>query len=66
MPIERIAVHLKPSGFFEKNPALDVPASNQHVNQSELHKAQDKLTMVNGCCDRELVNGSSKLVNGVK
>lgn len=37
MPIERISVHLKPSGFFEKNPALDVPASTQDFNQSILH-----------------------------
>ncbi|KAL4874436.1 copper amine oxidase [Aspergillus karnatakaensis] len=38
MPIERISVHLKPSGFFEKNPALDVPPSRQEVNRSCLHE----------------------------
>ncbi|CAG7917674.1 unnamed protein product [Penicillium olsonii] len=39
MPIEKISVHLKPSGFFEKNPALDVPPSNQEFNKSCLHSA---------------------------
>jgi primary-amine oxidase len=38
MPVERISVHLKPDGFFQKNPALDVPPSDQSFNQSTLHK----------------------------
>ncbi|KAI9037606.1 uncharacterized protein KD926_000168 [Aspergillus affinis] len=37
MAVERISVHLKSSGFFEKNPALDVPQSNQEFNKSSLH-----------------------------
>ncbi|KAF9879668.1 hypothetical protein CkaCkLH20_02479 [Colletotrichum karsti] len=37
MPIEKISVHMKPSGFFEKNPALDVPPSSQSANKSTLH-----------------------------
>ncbi|CAG8947675.1 unnamed protein product [Penicillium salamii] len=37
MPVERISIHLKPSGFFEKNPALDVPPSSQDFNKSCLH-----------------------------
>lgn len=32
MPIERISVHIKPSGLFEKTLALDGPASNQAFN----------------------------------
>lgn len=34
MPAERISVHLKPAGFFEKNPALDVPPENRGFNGS--------------------------------
>ncbi|KAL4750026.1 hypothetical protein BDW72DRAFT_194270 [Aspergillus terricola var. indicus] len=37
MPVERVSVMLKPDGFFTKNPALDVPQSNQAFNQSTLH-----------------------------
>ncbi len=38
MPVERVSVHLKPDGFFTKNPALDVPQSAQSFNQSSLHQ----------------------------
>ncbi|KAK2796672.1 hypothetical protein FQN51_009113 [Onygenales sp. PD_10] len=38
MPVERISIMLKPDGFFEKNPALDVPQSNQSFNRSQLHE----------------------------
>ncbi|KAH8432763.1 copper amine oxidase [Aspergillus melleus] len=37
MPMERVSVMLRPDGFFTKNPALDVPPSNQAFNQSTLH-----------------------------
>ncbi|KAF7560397.1 hypothetical protein G7046_g3762 [Stylonectria norvegica] len=37
MPCETMVVSLKPSGFFEQNPALDVPQSTQRVNQSVLY-----------------------------
>ncbi|KAK2744824.1 hypothetical protein FQN57_004148 [Myotisia sp. PD_48] len=40
MPVERISIQLKPDGFFEKNPALDVPASDQSFNKSSLHVDQ--------------------------
>ncbi|KAL2828758.1 copper amine oxidase [Aspergillus cavernicola] len=43
MPMERISVMLKPDGFFLKNPALDVPQSNQNFNKSTLHPEP--------CCD---------------
>lgn len=36
MPCEITIVSLKPSDFFEKNPALDVPQSRQNENQSVL------------------------------
>ncbi|KMU81854.1 copper methylamine oxidase [Coccidioides immitis RMSCC 3703] len=38
MPVEKISVTLKPDGFFEKNPALDVPPSDQSFNKSSLHQ----------------------------
>ena len=34
MPCEVIKVQLKPVNFFDKNPALDVPPSNQEFNKS--------------------------------
>lgn len=34
MPCEKIAVHLKPVNFFDKNPGIDVPPSEQKFNQS--------------------------------
>ncbi|KAI9752270.1 MAG: COPII coat Sec23p-Sfb3p heterodimer component [Chaenotheca gracillima] len=36
MPVEIIKVGLKPVNFFDKNPALDVPPSEQRFNQSTL------------------------------
>ncbi|ODH47116.1 hypothetical protein GX48_06770 [Paracoccidioides brasiliensis] len=39
MPVERISTScLKPDVFFQKNPALDVPASNQSFSHSQLHE----------------------------
>ncbi|KAH3673165.1 hypothetical protein WICMUC_003849 [Wickerhamomyces mucosus] len=38
MPVDMLSLELKPSGFFEKNPCLDVPRSNQKVNKSVLIK----------------------------
>jgi primary-amine oxidase len=43
MPCEIITVALKPSNFFSANPALDVPASEQHFNQSSLYEAQNHM-----------------------
>lgn len=34
MPVEIIRVHFKPVNFFDKNPALDVPQSEQVTNKS--------------------------------
>jgi primary-amine oxidase len=36
MPCEVMKVSLKPVNFFDKNPALDVPPSEQKINQSTL------------------------------
>ncbi|KAI0485351.1 putative copper amine oxidase [Xylariaceae sp. FL0804] len=38
MPCETMTVSLKPSGFFERNPALDVPQSTQKANKSVLYE----------------------------
>ena len=42
MPCEIIKVALKPANFFDKNPALDVPPSNQEFNRSTLISEQHK------------------------
>ena len=36
MPCEILKVHFKPVNFFDKNPALDVPPSEQSFNKSSL------------------------------
>ncbi|KAJ5943188.1 hypothetical protein N7516_003356 [Penicillium verrucosum] len=46
MPMERISVMLKPDGFFNKNPALDVPQSSQSFNKSSLHPEEQPAA----CC----------------
>lgn len=40
MPCEIIKVSFKPVNFFDKNPAIDVPPSNQEVNRSTLVSEQ--------------------------
>jgi primary-amine oxidase len=30
MPVERLGFALKPAGFFDRNPAIDVPPSPGH------------------------------------
>ena len=40
MPVEIIKVALKPANFFDKNPAIDVPPSNQEFNRSSLTSEQ--------------------------
>jgi len=51
MPCDTMTVSLKPSGFFEQNPALDVPQSTQSANRSVL--IDDKTlngASVDKCC----------------
>ncbi|RSM10788.1 hypothetical protein CEP52_003296 [Fusarium oligoseptatum] len=45
MPVEKFAVSLKPTSFFEVNPSNDVPRSNQSANQSTLHTVRPE-----SCC----------------
>lgn len=40
MPVEIIKVALKPANFFDRNPAIDVPPSNQEFNRSTLVSEQ--------------------------
>lgn len=40
MPCESLMVSLKPADFFTRNPAMDVPMSNQATNASKLYKSQ--------------------------
>lgn len=57
MPCEIIKVSLKPVNFFDKNPALDVPPSEQSFNQSTLvaerHHQPTTEAVVGGgdCCE---------------
>lgn len=53
MPCETLSVSIKPSGFFEQNPALDVPQSTQAKNQSILYEEQDKQSG-RSCCESKL------------
>jgi primary-amine oxidase len=41
MPCDTMTVSLKPSGFFDRNPALDVPQSTQQLNGSRLLEDKD-------------------------
>ncbi|KAL8745704.1 MAG: hypothetical protein Q9190_002175 [Brigantiaea leucoxantha] len=63
MPCEIIKVAFKPSNFFEKNPALDVPPSRQEFNRSTLVTEQHRQSAVeaavgkqgsSSCCSSKL------------
>ncbi|KAL9613776.1 MAG: hypothetical protein Q9167_001721 [Letrouitia subvulpina] len=62
MPCEVIKVALKPSNFFDKNPALDVPPSMQEFNCSTLVAEQHRQPVVEAtvgqdhavCCSSKL------------
>ncbi|ORY81288.1 primary amine oxidase [Leucosporidium creatinivorum] len=49
MPSEHFRMSFKPVGFFEQNPALDVPPSKQHVNQSR-YAFPDQEAPIKPCC----------------
>ena len=62
MPCEVIKVQLKPVNFFDRNPALDVPPSNQEFNRSTLVTEQHRQSAVEArvgeegavCCSSKL------------
>ena len=59
MPCEILKVHLKPVNFFTKNPALDVPPSEQSFNKSKLLSKQhgqgsvEAVVRGGSCCVKE-------------
>ncbi len=55
MPCDTMTVSLKPSGFFDQNPALDVPQSTQRSNGSRLVEDMALTVAVGGrsCGTRE-------------
>jgi primary-amine oxidase len=61
MPCEILKIHLKPVNFFDKNPALDVPPSDQGFNKSVLVSEQHhqptqeaKIGQDGACCAPKL------------
>ncbi|WYZ39727.1 hypothetical protein EsH8_IV_000068 [Colletotrichum jinshuiense] len=61
MPVEILKVHLKPVNFFDKNPALDVPPSEQRFNQSTLVESSKAVEKGGDGCACEAPAPSSKL-----
>lgn len=65
MPCEILKVSLKPVNFFDKNPALDVPPSEQIFNQStlvsEMHKQGSQVATVGEDCCSSDAKPQSKL-----
>lgn len=55
MPAEKFSVSLKPTSFFEQNPANDVPRSEQKLNRSTLYTHGNA---AEGCCDDASAVGS--------
>ncbi|KAG7193779.1 uncharacterized protein KQ657_000471 [Scheffersomyces spartinae] len=51
MPVETHNIHLQPANFFDKNPALDYPQSNQSFNKSVLYNGQAE---EKACCKTNL------------
>jgi primary-amine oxidase len=61
MPCEILKIHMKPVNFFDKNPALDVPPSEQSFNRSVLvseghHQptVEAKIGQDGACCTPKL------------
>lgn len=60
MPCEVLRVSLKPVNFFDRNPAIDVPPSEQHVNKSTLAHHQPSVeAVVNANGNGTHLNGAS-------
>ena len=58
MPCEILKIHMKPVNFFDRNPGLDVPPSQQAFNKSTAadqikHQQAGTVEGVvqDGCCD---------------
>ncbi|TYJ53662.1 hypothetical protein B9479_005688 [Cryptococcus floricola] len=58
MPAESVKIMLKPSGFFNYNPSLDVPPSTQAVNQSVRYDPTLQVG-ADGAVNGDKVNGGS-------
>ncbi|KAK7223034.1 hypothetical protein V2G26_011037 [Clonostachys chloroleuca] len=50
MPVEKMSMALKPTSFFDLNPANDVPRSSQTINKSTLHNSNIKTDTSVSCC----------------
>ena len=63
MPVEVVQVHLKPSGFFDRNPGLDVPSV---VDMKSRHatEAAHSDTASTKSVDDDHPNGTNVTVNG--
>ncbi|BGP32212.1 hypothetical protein JCM10296v2_003992 [Rhodotorula toruloides] len=63
MPSEVFRMHFKPVGFFDQNPALDVPPSIQAINKSQYAfpngNASPPAPGTNGVNDHAQTNGST-------
>ncbi|KAM9891665.1 hypothetical protein OXX79_010566, partial [Metschnikowia pulcherrima] len=53
MPVETHNIHLVPANFFDRNPGLDLPQSNQAFNKSVL-AASDVSNAGASCCKTNL------------
>ncbi|CAK7904777.1 hypothetical protein CAAN1_20S00518 [[Candida] anglica] len=53
MPVETHNIHLQPVNFFDRNPALDLPQSNNAFNKSSLFES-NKTSSSSGCCKTNL------------
>ncbi|WRT64903.1 uncharacterized protein IL334_001842 [Kwoniella shivajii] len=62
MPVEILRVHLKPSGFFDRNPGLDVPSTadvkSRLANEAFTNGSTTNGTHTNGTHTNGLTNGS--------
>ncbi|KAF8003081.1 hypothetical protein HF325_002326 [Metschnikowia pulcherrima] len=55
MPVETHNIHLVPANFFDRNPGLDLPQSNQAFNRSVLAESSDgKNSASASCCKTNL------------
>ncbi|KAH6643583.1 copper amine oxidase [Boeremia exigua] len=53
MPCEVLKIHFKPVNFFDKNPAIDVPPSEQVFNKSSLLSGQHAQPVVEAVVGRD-------------